>query len=199
MTHEPLIPAKGRLNRHLTGKPPPKDGFPVRLRWLTQHDIPQLVRLESSKATHAWTEADFLSSYWKHTNVGLVAEHEDRIVGFAIYEPKKTRLHLLNFGVATEHRRQGVGTQMLEHLIHKMRGQRRRQLSVVVDERDLETQLFLAKCGFKATSVIRDYFADSHSDGYYMRVLRQRTSTEITGTAANRHGVEPFPRGQGRG
>ena len=33
----------------------------------------------------------------------MVAEHEDRVVGFMIYELQKTRIHVLNFAVAAEY------------------------------------------------------------------------------------------------
>ena len=42
----------------------------------------------------------------------MVAEHEDRVVGFMIYELHKTRIHVLNFAVDRHYQRRGVGSQM---------------------------------------------------------------------------------------
>ena len=42
------------------------------------------------------------------TGDGMVAEHDNRIIGFMIYELHKTRLHILNFSVHDDFRRSGV-------------------------------------------------------------------------------------------
>ena len=39
------------------------------------------------------------------TNFSLFSEHAERVVGFMIYELHKTRLHILNFAVASDVRR----------------------------------------------------------------------------------------------
>ena len=57
--------------------------------------------------------------------IGMVAERGERVLGFMIYELHKTRLHLLNFAVANDARRRGVGSQMVDKLIGKLSSQRR--------------------------------------------------------------------------
>ena len=46
----------------------------------------------------------------------MVAEHEERVVGFMIYELHKNRLHILNFAVNEQFRRRNVGAQMVGKL-----------------------------------------------------------------------------------
>ena len=75
----------------------------------------------------------------------MVAEHDDQIVGFMIYELHKTRLHVLNFAVARQYRRLGVGTQMLEKLVAKLSHQRRSRILLEVRETNLAAQLFFRK------------------------------------------------------
>ncbi len=99
----------------------------------------------------------------------MVAEHEDRVIGFMIYELHRTRLHLLNFAVAREHRRRRAGGQMLTKLLGKLSAQRRTRIVLEVRETNLPAQLFFRSMGFRAVSVLRDYYDDTTEDAYLMQ------------------------------
>jgi [ribosomal protein S18]-alanine N-acetyltransferase len=98
----------------------------------------------------------------------MVAEHEDRVVGFMIYELHKTKLHVLNFAVAPAWRRVGVGTQMVTKLIGKLSSHRRTKITLAVRESNLGAQLFFRSQAFQATRVLRGYYEDSGEDAYLM-------------------------------
>ena len=99
----------------------------------------------------------------------MVAEHDDRVVGFMIYELHKTRIHVLNFAVARDHRRLGVGSQMIAKLIGKLSSQRRSRIVLEVRERNLPAQLFFRANGFRAVSVLRSFYEDTPEDAYLMQ------------------------------
>ena len=99
----------------------------------------------------------------------MVAEHGDRVVGFMIYELHKTRLHILNFAVGEDVRRQGVGVQMIDKLVSKLSNQRRTRITLEVRETNLPAQLFFKDSGFRATTVLRAYYDDSPEDAYLMQ------------------------------
>jgi ribosomal-protein-alanine N-acetyltransferase len=99
----------------------------------------------------------------------MVAEHQDRIVGFMIYELHKSRLHILNFAVAARYRRLGVATQMATKLIGKLSTQRRSRILLEVRETNLAAQLFFRANGFRAVSVLRDFYEDTTEDAYLMQ------------------------------
>ena len=86
----------------------------------------------------------------------MVAEHDDRVVGFMIYELHKTRIHVLNFAVAADYRRRGVGSQMIAKLTAKLSSQRRSRIVLEVRETNLAAQLFFRENGFRAVSVLRE-------------------------------------------
>jgi ribosomal protein S18 acetylase RimI-like enzyme len=71
--------------------------------------------------------------------IGMVAEHDHRIIGFMIYELHKSRLRGLNFATTPDMRRQGVGSQMIRPLVDK---QRRSEIMIEVRETNLEAQFF---------------------------------------------------------
>ncbi|TWT55460.1 ribosomal-protein-alanine N-acetyltransferase [Thalassoglobus neptunius] len=141
----------------------------VQIRWLIRRDMTDVIQIEQSSYGEAWTDEDFLTCLRQRNCIGMVAEHDQKIVGFMIYELHKSRLHILNFAVAPEARRQGIGTQMVLRLIDKLSQQRRSEILIEVRESDLDTQLFFKKQGFRAVCVLRRHFDDTEEDAYTMR------------------------------
>ena len=109
----------------------------VHIRWMIRRDMPEVLLTEQQSFEYAWTEDDFLRCLRQRNCIGMVAEHNDRIVGFMIYELHKNRLHVLNFAVVPAARRFGVGAQMVSKLIGKLSSHRRSKITLAVRERNL--------------------------------------------------------------
>jgi ribosomal-protein-alanine N-acetyltransferase len=108
----------------------------------------------------------------------MVAECDEQIVGFMIYELHKTRLHILNFAVHAGFRRRGIGRQMSAKLISKLSHQRRTRILLEVRETNLNAQLFFRSAGFRAVTVLRDFYEDTTEDAYLMEHQYQPTLQE---------------------
>jgi ribosomal-protein-alanine N-acetyltransferase len=108
----------------------------------------------------------------------MVAEHDHKILGFMIYELHKSRLHILNFAVAPEVRRHGIGSQMVLRLVDKLSQQRRSEILLEVRESNLEGQLFFKTQAFKAVCVLRRHFDDTEEDAYIMQFKLNADSEE---------------------
>ena len=98
----------------------------------------------------------------------MLFRSEEQIVGFMIYELNRNQLHVLNFAVRADFRRRGLGSQMLDKLVSKLSQQRRTRISLEVRESNLAAQLFFRKAGFRAISVLRDYYDDTTESAYVM-------------------------------
>ncbi|HKB06517.1 MAG TPA: ribosomal protein S18-alanine N-acetyltransferase [Gemmataceae bacterium] len=151
-----------------TGRTPTRDRVRVHIRWMIRRDMPEVLRAEQESFDYAWTEDDFLRCLRQRNCIGMVAEHDDRVVGFMIYELHKTKLHVLNFAVAPDWRRAGVGTQMVTKLVGKLSSHRRTKITLAVRESNLPAQLFFRSQAFQATRVLRGYYEDSGEDAYLM-------------------------------
>jgi ribosomal-protein-alanine N-acetyltransferase len=103
-----------------------------------------------------------------------------------IYELHRNRLHILNFAVAAEFRRRGVGRQMVEKLIGKLSSQRRNRIMLEVRETNLAAQLFFRDLGFRAVSVLRDFYVDTTEDAYLMQYRFRTSADSETPVAVNR-------------
>jgi len=152
-------------------------GAAVHIRWMIRRDMPHVLAIEQEAFEFPWSEEDFIRCLRQRNCIGMVAEVDDRIVGFMVYELHKTRLHLLNFAVATEWRRRGVGTQMAHKLLGKLSQQRRTRITLEVRETNLAAQLFFRKAGFRAVTVMRNFYDDTPEDAYVMQ-FRYRGEAE---------------------
>jgi len=146
---------------------------------MIRRDLPEVLRIEQESFEFPWTEEEFYRCLRQRNCIGMVAECENRVVGYMVYELCKTRIHLLNFAVAPEHRRRGVGLQMIQKLVGKLSAQGRTRIVLEVRETNLPAQLFFRACQFRAVAVLRNYYADTPEDAYLMQ-YRYRSERQIS-------------------
>ncbi len=156
-----------------------KQQINVHIRWMIRRDMPEVLEIETSSFEFPWTEEDFIRCLRQRNCIGMVAEHDERVVGFMIYELHKNQLHILNFAVHAKIRRHGVGQQMVDKLISKLSHQRRNKILLEVRETNLSAQLFFRRQGFRAISLLRDFYDDTTEDAYLMQFRYQPEDGEV--------------------
>lgn len=154
-------------------------GIAVHQRWMIRRDMEEVMEIERLSFEFPWTEEDFVKCLRQRNCIGWIAEIGDRVVGFAVYELHKTRLHILNFAVHPDQRRRGVGAQLAEKFVGKLSSKERTRLDLCVRESNLDAQLFFKACGFQAVEVIRDHYEDSEDDAYLFR-YQLPTASKVT-------------------
>lgn len=133
-------------------KKPKKEPVSVHIRWMIRRDMKEVIAIDSSVGLE-WSEEDFIRCLRQRNCIGMVAEIDDKVAGHMIYELHKSRLHVLNFGVAVEHQAKTIGTQMIDKLKGKLSNERRREITFYVHEANIGAQLFLSRLGFFASEV----------------------------------------------
>lgn len=147
--------------------PDQKQQVRVHIRWMIRRNMPEVLAIEAESFEFPWMEEDFIHCLRGRNTVGMVAEHDDRIVGFMIYRLFKRKVELLNLAVARKQRRLSIGTQMMEKLKGRLSVQRRTSIVLRVQERNLRAQFFFRGMGFRASSVEKNYW-DTGDDAYLM-------------------------------
>ncbi|MEZ6071422.1 MAG: ribosomal protein S18-alanine N-acetyltransferase [Pirellulales bacterium] len=141
----------------------------VHIRWMIRRDLPEVLDIEADSFEFPWFEDDFVRCLQQRNCIGMVAEVDGRVVGFMIYELHKSRLHILNFSVAPQYRRRGIGRQMVDKLVGKLSHRRRTRITLEIRETNLGAQLFFRECSFRAVSVVRNFYEDTPEDAYVMQ------------------------------
>jgi ribosomal-protein-alanine N-acetyltransferase len=158
----------------------PQQDTSVHIRWMIRRDMPEVLEIENHSFEFPWSEEEFIRCLRQRNCVGMVADRDDRVAGFMIYELHKTRLHILNFAVSPQYRRQRIGQRMVAKLAGKLSPERRTRIMLEVRETNLAAQLFFRRQNFRAVSVLRHYYEDTPEDAYVMQ-YRYRADADLAG------------------
>lgn len=139
------------------------------IRWMIRRDMTEVVDIETQSFEFPWLEDDFIRCLRQRNCIGMVSEYAEQVVGFMIYELHRNRLHILNFAVHPEFRRLMVGTQMVKKLIAKLSLQRRNRIMLEIRETNVGAQQFFQNLGFRAISLLREFYEDTPEDAYLMQ------------------------------
>jgi ribosomal-protein-alanine N-acetyltransferase len=163
-----------------------KEQVRVHIRWMIRRDMPEVQYIEQHSFEFAWTEEDFLRCLRQRNCIGMVAEQGEKVVGFMIYELHKNKLHILNFAVHPQWRRNGIGAQMVAKLVSKLSSHRRTRITLELRESNLAAQLFYRKQEFRAVRVLRKHYDDSGEDAFLMQYSFAGDHAEIGEAVTNR-------------
>lgn len=149
--------------------PTAQEKFPVQIRWMIRRDISEILAIEQASFDFGWTEEYFLSTLCQPNYINIVAEHDNKVTGFMIYELYKNHLHIMNFAVHPNFRRRGVGRTMVEKIINKLSQRCRKKITLELRETNVQAQIFFQLQGFMAVGVLRQHYEDSGEDAYLMQ------------------------------
>jgi ribosomal-protein-alanine N-acetyltransferase len=147
-----------------------KQRMECHVRWMIRRDMPEVLAIETESFEFPWLEEDFIRYFRQRNCIGAIAEHDNRVVGFMVYELMRKRLHVANFAVAKEFRRRGIGGQMVAKLISKLSSQRRRRIVLEVRETNLPAKDFFASLGFRVLFLLKNHFGESEN-AYLMQYM----------------------------
>lgn len=132
----------------------------VSFPWMIRRHMPEVLAIEASCFQFPWSREDFVDCLRNRNCIGVCAEWNDQIVGFMIYELHRGRLHILNFAVDPQYWRRGIGRQLVDKLKMKLSPDLRNKIRLHVRETNLAAQLFFRAQGFRAVSLLRDFYGD---------------------------------------
>lgn len=146
-------------------------GAPPLIRPMRVAELDEVARLEGLIYPFPWTLGNFKDSLGAGYScwVLLNAEH---IAGYCVVMVGVEELHLLNLSVAPDWQRQGLGTQLLRHLIDEARSYAAKRFLLEVRESNATARKFYEFFGFQSIGVRRDYYpvVDGREDAIVMEL-----------------------------
>jgi [ribosomal protein S18]-alanine N-acetyltransferase len=133
---------------------------------LTSADVDDVLALEAAAFTNPWTRAMYVAEL-ENPDVSycfLARDDSRRAVGFCSFWRVLDELHINNLAVLPDFRRQGIGSTLLEYVLHKgvEFGARRATLEV---RRSNTTALALyERFGFSVAGVRSSYYSKPVED-----------------------------------
>lgn len=138
----------------------------VHIRWCIRKDMPAILDIENACFEFPWSEEDFLRCLKGRNCIGMVAEHDEQVVGFMLYELHATFIWALNFAVHPARQHRGVGSAMFAKMVDKLSSQRRNHIRCDVRESNLDAQLFFKAQGCRAVKVLPEFYEDTDESAY---------------------------------
>jgi len=138
----------------------------VLIRWMIVRDLTEVLKIEQDSSSDPWSEDEFTDALRSKSVVGIVAEDNRKIVGYAMYIKLDECLVLISFAVAASRRRQGIGTALFRWIVAKLPVERCDEIEARVPESDLAAQLFFKKMQMTAMQVVRSPVEHTDDDFY---------------------------------
>jgi ribosomal-protein-alanine N-acetyltransferase len=146
--------------------PATQQGTSLHIRWMIRKDMAEVLAIEQQCFEFPWQEEDFIRCLRQRNCIGMIIEHDAKVVGFMVYELNAQLLHVLNFAVHEDCRYRGVGRELMRKLTDKLSHQRRSRIMLECRETNLDAQLFFKRLGFRCVTILRDFYQDTPEDAY---------------------------------
>ena len=69
-----------------------KEKVRIHIRWMIRRDMAEVLAAELASFEYAWTEDDFLRCLRQRNCIGMVAETDDRVIGFMMRPVRESRI-----------------------------------------------------------------------------------------------------------
>jgi [ribosomal protein S18]-alanine N-acetyltransferase len=162
-------PARERAARVYASSPtlcPSPPAVSVEVRSLTYGDLPNVIAIERRSFPAPWSLAMFVLELSKPTSVCIGAVSDGELTGYLICSRYHTVWHLMNVAVDVDHRRIGVASRLIEHLIAQAGEDERYTLEVRVS--NAEAIAMYESYGFRSAGIRRRYYHDNNEDALIM-------------------------------
>jgi ribosomal-protein-alanine N-acetyltransferase len=128
---------------------------------MREHDLAEVMAIESALYTHPWTRGNFADS--------LRAGYECRtfrlngeLIGYFVVLAAAGEAHLLNLSIAEPHQRRGYGTALLNEATALARKLGAKNVFLEVRPSNQGAQGLYYRYGFRKIAVRRDYYPARH-------------------------------------
>ncbi|MBS6194329.1 MAG: ribosomal protein S18-alanine N-acetyltransferase [Clostridiales bacterium] len=141
----------------------------VEIREMQLDDLEQVMVIENENFSRPWTETGFFSFLIRQDTLFLVAEEEEKILGYCGVVMVQDEGDITNVAVANERQNQGIGKKLVEELIRRTEEAGVRQLYLEVRASNERAIHVYEKMGFVRNGLRKNYYEDPVEDGLLMK------------------------------
>jgi ribosomal-protein-alanine N-acetyltransferase len=138
------------------------------IRMMTETDLSEVCAIEQETFSDPWSEEDFRSSMREANNGYLVAEIDQKIIGYCGYWGIVGEGYIYNVAVKKEYRNQRIGYRMLENLIETSKSKGIASFTLEVRSSNEAAIHLYETLGFKAAGIRKDFYTKPNEDAVIM-------------------------------
>jgi ribosomal-protein-alanine N-acetyltransferase len=139
------------------------------LRHASLADIPALAELERDLFTDPWTTQQLEDALRWPGAVALIAEDAEGIFGYVLGRVVVDQAEILSIATATNRRRQGIGSELLDAALIAMLERGARSVWLEVRVSNAAARAMYGARGFVAAGVRRGYYRQPPEDALVLR------------------------------
>jgi [ribosomal protein S18]-alanine N-acetyltransferase len=141
----------------------------IDLRRLGADDLDTVELIERASYPTPWSRSMFAAELRKPSALALGAYLETgELVGYAFVSRYVDAWHVMNVAVDPEHRRRGIGTELLERLFEVTSSDQRRGYTLEVRVSNTDAIRLYERLGFQSRGIRRGYYTDNREDALIM-------------------------------
>jgi ribosomal-protein-alanine N-acetyltransferase len=149
----------------------------IELRRLEPRDLDTVEEIERASYPTPWSRSMFVAELRKPSSLALGAcSPEGDLVGYAFISRYVDAWHVMNVAVATDFRRRGIATLLLERLFEETATDPQRGYTLEVRVSNSHAIRLYERLGFESRGIRRGYYTDNREDALIM--WREPVSSE---------------------
>jgi [ribosomal protein S18]-alanine N-acetyltransferase len=148
----------------------------IRIRRLVYSDLPAVLAIERRSFQTPWSLAMFVLELSKPSGICLAATDEGRLVAYMVCSRYADVWHIMNIAVSPEHRRMGIGSELLERLFEEAGPDARYTLEVRTSNHGAIAMY--ERFGFRRAGHRRRYYHDNGEDALIMWLEAAQAAVE---------------------
>lgn len=139
------------------------------IRPMELEDADRVYEIENDSFFEPWTKRRLLkefeeNSFLKH----FVYEKDGEVVGFYIISCISDLVEIFTIAVDKNHRGQGIGSALLEHLINVAKEKNASEIWLEASTKNIAAVNLYEKYGFNIQSIRKNYYQKTGEDAYNM-------------------------------
>jgi len=124
-------------------------------------DLEKIYRIESEAYRSPWSVEGLVSEVASQESRFFVAELDGKIVGYIVIWIVLDELHLLKIATASEYRRLGIASALIDYVANEFK--RASVLYLEVREKNAIARNFYKKLGFVENGIRKNYYGDDNA------------------------------------
>jgi ribosomal-protein-alanine N-acetyltransferase len=138
------------------------------MRTMTERDIPEIMEIEKRSFISPWTRGMFTQTLESPVAYNFVMIGKQKILGYVIFYQAGLEMHIMNIAVHPDHRRQGIGSDMMQRILETSRTNSVGECFLEVRETNFPAQGLYEKLGFRSIGRRKGYYSETDEDAIVM-------------------------------
>ena len=139
------------------------------VRQMEVDDLQQVMAIEEENFSVPWTEKGFLTFLLRYDTLFLVAEEDDKIIGFCGVVMALDEGEITNVAVSQNRQKEGIGNLLVESIIRLIAELGVTLLYLEVRQSNERAISLYRRIGFTAVGMRRNYYEEPKEDAILMR------------------------------